>query len=102
MSKVKKELERLYEIIKTPLISEKSTSMYELNKYTFEVVKDATKVEIKKAIELLFPGRKAKKVQTIYMPSHEKRRGRLIGRTQSGKKAIVTIEGEPIDELVGA
>ncbi len=102
MSKVKKESERLYEIIKTPLISEKSTSMYEQNKYTFEVAKDATKVEIKKAIELLFPGRKAKKVQTVYRPSHEKRRGKVIGRTQSGKKAIVTIEGEPIDELVGA
>lgn len=43
-----------------------------LGKYTFEVQKDATKVEIAQAVELAFPGRKVKKVQTVYMPSHEK------------------------------
>ena len=36
------------------------------------------------------------------MPSKEKRRGKKSGRTQSGKKAIVTVEGEPIEELLGA
>ena len=36
------------------------------------------------------------------MPSHAKRVGRFVGRTQSSKKAIVTIEGEPIEELIGA
>jgi len=102
MSRIKEKNERLYEIIKRPLITEKSTAALELGQYTFEVVKDATKTEIKQAVELAFPGRKVKKVTTVYMPSHEKRLGLKYGRTQSGKKAIVTIEGEPIQELMGA
>ena len=94
--------ERLYSVIKRPLITEKSTEQSSLNKYAFEVLMDATKIEIKQAVELVFPGRKVKKVCTVYMPSHEKRLGMKFGRTQSGKKAIVTIEGEPIEELIGA
>ena len=58
-------------------------------------------IEIAKAVELAFPGRKVKKVRTVYMPSHAKRVGYSVGRTQSGKKAIVTIEGDPIEELAG-
>ena len=96
------ETERLYEIIKRPLITEKSHIVTANNQYTFEVLKDATKIEIKKAVEMNFPGRKVKKVRTIYMPSHEKRYGKKLGRTQSSKKAIVTIEGEPLNELIGA
>ena len=94
--------EYLYQVIKSPLVSEKSTSQTSMQKYTFEVTKEATKVDIKKAIETLFPGRKVDSVRTIYMPSKEKRRGKKHGRTQSGKKAIVTIQGEPIEELLGA
>ena len=63
-----------------------------LMQYTFEVLKDATKTEIAQAIELAFPDRKVKKVRTVYMPSHAKREGYSVGRTQSSKKAIVTIE----------
>lgn len=73
-----------------------------LAQYTFEVLKDATKIEIAQAVELAFPGRKVTQVRTIYMPSHTKRVGYSTGRTQSGKKAIVTIEGDPIEELIGA
>ena len=71
------------------------------NTYTFEVTKDASKVEIAQAIELAYPNRKVKKVRTVYMPSHQKRMGMKFGRTQSGKKAIVTIVGDPIEELTG-
>ena len=81
---------------------EKSVGATTLGQYTFEVVKDATKVEIAQAVELAFPGRKVKKVRTVYMPSHEKRMGYKFGRTDSSKKAIVTIEGDPIEELIGA
>jgi len=91
--------ERLYDIIKQPLITEKSMTLISLGQYTFEVAQDATKIEIAKAIELAFPGRKVKKVRTVYMPSHEKRMGLKTGRTKSSRKAIVTIEGDPIDEL---
>ena len=97
---MKNNTERLYDIIKRPIITEKSMEATTLNQYTFEVVKDATKVEIAQAVELAFPGRKVKKVRTVYMPSHAKRMGYKFGRTDSSKKAIVTIEGDPIKELV--
>ena len=97
-----REQEKLYEIIKRPLITEKSHSATVDSQYTFEVLKNSTKIEIKKAVELCFPGRKVKKVRTIYMPSNQKRMGSKFGRTQSSKKAIVTIEGEPLSELIGA
>ena len=102
MSNLRQGTERLYEVIKRPLVTEKSTSSVADGQYTFEVLKNATKVEIKKAVELIFPGRKVKEVRTLHMPSHEKRVGTKIGRTQSSKKAIVKIEGEPIEELIGA
>ena len=94
--------ERLYEVIKKPIITEKSMMATTLGQYTFEVLESATKVEIAQAVELAFPGRKVKKVRTIYMPSHAKRMGLKQGRTDSSRKAIVTIEGDPIEELVGA
>ena len=94
--------ERLYEIIKKPIITEKSMMATTIGQYTFEVLEDATKVEIAQAVELAFPGRKVKKVRTVYMPSHSKRMGYKFGRTDSSRKAIVTIEGDPIEELVGA
>ena len=94
--------ERLYEIIKKPIITEKSMMATAMGQYTFEVLEDATKVEIAQAVELAFPGRKVKKVRTVYMPSHSKRMGYKFGRTDSSRKAIVTIEGDTIEELVGA
>lgn len=102
MSKERTNTEKLYDIIKAPLITEKSMAGTALGQYTFEVTKDATKVEIGQAVELAFPGRKVKKVRTVYMPSHAKRMGYKSGTTQSSKKAIVTIEGDPIEELTGA
>ena len=76
-----KETERLYDVIKRSLITEKSVAATENAQYTFEVKKDATKIEIAKAVELAFPGRM----------------GYNFGRTDSSKKAIVSIEGEPIE-----
>ena len=92
---------KLYDVIKKPIITEKSMMATASNTYTFEVQKDATKVEIAQAVELAYPNRKVKKVRTVYMPSHQKRMGLKFGRTQSGKKAIVTITGDPIEELTG-
>ena len=89
------------DIIIAPIITEKSSENIQNGRYTFEVNKDASKVEIAQAIELAYPNRKVKKVRTVYMPSHQKRLGMKFGRTQSGKKAIVTIEGDPIEELTG-
>ena len=94
-----KNSEKLYDVIKRPIITEKSMMATAQGQYTFEVNMNATKVEIAQAVELAFPGRKVKKVRTVYMPSHEKRMGLKFGRTDSSKKAIVTIEGDPIEEL---
>ena len=99
MSKNRTNVEKLYDVIKRPLRTEKSMMATVLGQYTFEVNMNATKVEIAQAVELAFPGRKVKKVRTVYMPSHEKRMGYKFGRTDSSKKAIVTIEGDPIEEL---
>ena len=93
--------ERLFDVIKGAIITEKSMMATVNNTYTFEVRKDATKVEIAQAVEMAYPNRKVKKVRTVYMPSHQKRMGMKFGRTQSGKKAIVTIVGDPIEELTG-
>ena len=102
MSKERTNKEKLFDIIKKPLITEKSMMATTIGQYTFEVSMDATKVEIAQAIEQAFPGRKVKKVRTVYMPSHAKRMGYKMGRTDSSKKAIVTRDGEPIEELIGA
>ena len=99
MSKDRTNIEKLYDVIKRPIITEKSMMATTLGQYTFEVNKTATKVEIAQAVELAFPGRIVKKVRTVYMPPHEKRMGYKFGRTDSSKKAIVTIEGDPIEEL---
>ena len=93
--------EKLYDVIKSQIITEKSVTATTLNQYTFDVRVDATKVEIKQAVELAFPGRKVKSVRTVYTPSKAKRVGYTFGRSQSGKKAIVKIEGEPLSEVIG-
>ena len=102
MSKTRTNKEKLFDILKRPIITEKSMGATTLNQYTFEVAKNATKIEIAQAVEAAFAGRKVTKVRTVYMPSHAKRMGYSVGRTQSSKKAIVTVEGEPIEELIGA
>ena len=96
--------EKLYDVIKKPIITEKSVAATANAQYTFEVKSDATKIEIAKAVELAYPGRKVKKVRTVYMPSHTHRWqafGYKFGSSDSSKKAIVTIEGDPI-EFAGA
>ena len=82
---------KAYDIIKRPIITEKSMSMTEDNRYTFEVAKDANKIEIAKAVEEIF-GVKVAKVNTLNMYGKEKRTGRFpAGRRPSWKKAMVTL-----------
>ena len=80
-----------YDIIKRPIITERSMSGTEMKKYTFEVAKDANKIEIAKAVEEIF-GVKVAKVNTLNVRGKEKRTGRYpAGRTASWKKAMVTL-----------
>lgn len=88
-------------IIVRPVITEKLSRLQEQEKYTFEVAKNATKPEIKEAVEATYPGVKVAKVNTAIMPSKPKgrytRSGYQGGRTKVWKKAIVTIKEGEID-----
>ena len=83
-----------YDIIKRPIITEKSASLFEMKKYTFEVAKDANKIEIAKAVEEIF-GVKVAKVNTLNMQGKMKRMGaRPAGRRANWKKAMVTLTAD--------
>ena len=79
-----------HDIIRRPIISEKSMSGIVDKKYTFEVAKDANKIEIKNAVETVF-GVKVKSVNTVNITGKMKRVGVHTGRRPSYKKAIVTL-----------
>jgi len=81
----------VYDIIKRPIITEHSMEQAEMKRYTFEVSKDANKIQIAKAVEEIF-GVKVAKVNTLNMQGKEKRTGRYpAGRRPSWKKAMVTL-----------
>lgn len=85
------------DIIIAPVITEKSMTNRQDNVYTFKVAKDATKTEIKQAIEAAFKV-SVKSVNTLNTKSKKKRVGRYSGRTKTYKKAIVTLaEGSSIE-----
>ncbi len=93
--------ERWYDIILGPLVTEKSTQGSEMNQVTFKVALDATKPEIKKAVESLFEV-KVKQVNTIRMKGKVKRFKGHLGKRSSWKKAIISLaEGETIDMMTG-
>lgn len=88
----------LYDIIRRPIVSEKSNSLTENNQYVFEVAEGANKVQIKEAVGVIFDV-EVVKVNTMVMPYKRGRRGRkFYRRTQQWKKAVVTVaEGDKID-----
>ena len=90
------------EIIKRPLITEKTSIQKELyNQLTFEVDRRANRIEIKRAIETLFNVR-VSDVKTIQVTGKIKRRGRIVGKRRDWKKAIVSLmPGERIDFFEG-
>ena len=86
-----------HEIIIRPIVSERSFSGMELNKYTFEVAKDANKYQIKDAVEEIF-GVKVVRVNTLTVKPKTKRVRYVAGKTRSWKKAIVTLaEGATVE-----
>ena len=85
------------DIIIAPVITEKSMAARTANVYTFKVVKDATKDEIKRAVENAFKV-SVKSVNTLNTKSKKRRVGRYSGRTKTYKKAMVTLaEGSSIE-----
>ena len=82
------------DVIIRPVITEHSYDAMENNVYTFEVAKNANKIEIAKAVEEIF-GVKVAKVNTLNMYGKEKRMGRYpAGRRPSWKKAMVTLTAD--------
>jgi large subunit ribosomal protein L23 len=89
---------RLLKVLVAPLVSEKTARIAERNRqYVFKVVGDATKPEIRQAVELLFSV-KVTGVQVANMPGKAKRFGQTIGKRSDWKKAFVTLaEGNDIN-----
>ena len=92
-----------YDVILKQVISESSMNAMAENKYTFLVAPEATKTQIKEAVEKMFPGTKVDSVNTMNRPGKQKRRGMVFGKTAKTKKAVVTLtkDSEPIQIYQG-
>ena len=90
--------ERLMNVLLAPIVSEKSSRLADANRqFVFKVMKDASKPEVKKAVELMFDV-KVDSVQISNMRGKVKAHGRTVGRRSDWKKAYVTLsEGHDID-----
>lgn len=84
------------EIIIKPIVTEKSSNAMAMGKYTFEVAKNATKVQIANAIESLF-NVKVLNVNTMIVKGKEKKVGAHSGKRPNWKKAVVKIETNPTE-----
>ncbi|MBQ4128902.1 MAG: 50S ribosomal protein L23 [Ruminococcus sp.] len=84
---------RAQDIIIRPIITEKSMLGVAEKKYTFEVAKSATKIDIARAVEELFKV-KVDKVNTVHVRGHLRRQGRFEGYTRAWKKAYVTLTAD--------
>lgn len=92
---------RLYDVILSPVITERATSLSEYNKVVFKVANTATKPQIKEAVEKLFDV-KVKSVNTLVRKGKVKRFKGVVGRQSDFKRAIVTlVEGHSIDVTTG-
>ena len=93
--------EWMYDIISSPVVTEKSTLGSQYGQVTFKVPKSATKPQIKVAVETLF-GVKVKGVNTLIAKGKNKRFKGIMGRRSDVKKAVVTLEeGQTIDVGTG-
>jgi large subunit ribosomal protein L23 len=90
--------EELMTVLIAPHVTEKSSlAMQNHNQYTFRVRRDATKVDVKKAVQLMFDVQ-VRAVQILNEPGKTRRFGGRVGRTQDSKKAYVSLaEGQTID-----
>ncbi len=88
---------KYYDVIQKPVITEKSMNAMGEKKYTFLVHTDATKGQIKEAVEKMFNGTKVKSVNTMNLDGKSKRRGPTVGKTAKSKKAIVALTEDSAD-----
>lgn len=93
---ISKQEEKIFTILQAPCVSEKGTRLEMYRQYIFRVKKEATKLEIKKAVEKLF-NVLVDSVRVANMPGKEKRFGKTMGKRQDWKKAYVMLkEGQTI------
>ena len=88
---------RYYDVLIKPVITEKSMNLMGEKKYTFFVHPEATKVQIREAVEKMFEGTKVAKVNTMNLDGKTKRRGMVYGKTAKSKKAIVQLTADSKD-----
>lgn len=88
---------KYYDVILKPVITEASMAVLENKKYTFLVHPEATKVQIKDAVEKMFEGVKVASVNTMNYDGKPKRRGMIWGKTTAKKKAIVKLIADSKD-----
>ena len=83
---------KYYDVILKPVVTEKSMGLMADGKYAFYVHPEATKIQIKQAVEKMFDGVKVDSVNTMNLTGKTKRRGYTFGKTNNRKKAIVTLK----------
>lgn len=88
---------KYYDVILKPVVTEKSMNAMAEKKYVFYVHPEATKGQIKEAVEKMFEGAKVEKVNTMNLDGKTKRRGMTFGKTAKRKKAIVKLTEESKD-----
>ena len=88
---------KYYDVVLRPVITEKSMNMMADKKYTFYVNPQATKTQVKDAVEKLFAGTKVVSVNTMNLDGKKRCRGLVEGRTAKRKKAIVTLSADSAD-----
>ncbi len=88
---------KYYDVILKPIVTEKSMNSMSDKKYTFSVHPDATKNQIKEAVEKMFAGTKVEKVNTMNLDGKTRRRGNTFGKTSKTKKAIVQLTADSAD-----
>lgn len=86
-----------YDVILKPVVTEKSMGLMAQKKYTFLVHPEATKSQVKEAVEKMFSGAKVKSVNTMNSDGKTKRRGMTFGKTAKTKKAIVQLTDDSAD-----
>ena len=86
-----------YDVILKPVITEKSMNAMGDKKYTFFVLPEAPKTQIKEAVEKMFEGTKVKSVNTMNIDGKKRRRGMTVGKTAKSKKAIVALTEDSKD-----
>ena len=86
-----------YDVILKPVITEKSMNAMGDKKYTFFVHPEATKTQIKEAVEKMFEGTNVKSVNTMNIDGKKRRRGMTVGKTAKSKKAIVALTEDSKD-----